>query len=126
MNKSATHYLDFFSSAEDPAELPSPPDFDRLLCLFADERLLPDRSPPDLVDDFSDPESEEDPDPLEPLEEDDEDPLEDDPEPELDDEPSLPEPSSSDEDPPPDAEEADRDCLPPVDGLFGGILSNDV
>ena len=120
--KAFMKYLDFFSSAEDPAELLSPPDFDRLRCLFPDTRLLPERSPTDLEEDRSEPESEEDPEPLEPLEEEDEDPLDDEPDPELDEEPSSPEPSSSDEDPPPDAEEAERDCLPPVGGLLGGIL----
>ena len=117
------HYLSFFSSAEDPAELLSPADFDRLLRLFPEGFLFPGRSPPDFVEDLSDPESDDEPDPLEPLEEDEDEPLEEDPEPELEEEPSSPEPSSSEEDPPPDAEEAERDCLPPpVVGFFGGIL----
>ena len=108
------------SSAEDPAELW---DLDLLLRLLPVDRLLPDLSPPDFAEDLSDPESDDDPDPLEPLDDDDEDPLEEDPDPELDVEPSSPDPSSSDEVPPPDAEEAERDCLPvPVAGLFGGIL----
>ena len=116
-------YLDFFSSAEDPAELLSPPDFDRLLCLVPVAFLLPERSPTDFVEDLSDPESEEEPDPLEPLDEEDEEPLDEEPDPEDEEEPSSPEPSSSDEDPPPDAEDADLDCLPPpVGGRFGGIL----
>ena len=117
-------YRDFFSSAEDPAELLSPPDFDLLRCLFPVALLLPERSPTDFVEDLSDPESEEEPDPLEPLDEEDEDPLDEDPDPELDVDPSSPEPSSSDEDPPPDAEDADRDCLPPVGGRLGGISKN--
>ena len=111
------------SSADDPAELLSPADLDLLLRLFPADLLLPGRSPPDFVDDLSDPESEEEPDPLEPLDDVDEEPLEDEPEPELEEEPSSPEPSSSDDDPPPDADDAERDCLPPpVAGLFGGIL----
>ena len=109
------------SSAEDPAELPA--DFDLLLCLVPEARLLLDCSPPDLAEDLSDPESEEEPDPLDPLDEDEDEPLDDDPDPELELEPSSPDPSSSDEDPPPDAEDADLDCLPPpVGGRLGGIL----
>ena len=122
-------YLDFFSSAEEPAELPSPPDFDRLLRLLPDDRLLLGASPPppDFADDLSDPESDDEPEPLEPLDEDDEDPLEDDPEPELEDEPSSPVPSSSDEEPPADADDADREFLPPpVEGLLGGISNGNV
>ena len=112
------------SSAEEPAELPFPLDLDRLLCLFPEDFLFSERSPPDFADDFSDPESDDDPDPLEPLDEEEDDPLEEDPEPELDEEPSSPEPSSPDEDPPPDAEDADRDCLPvTVVGFFGGIFT---
>ena len=123
-DRNLVKYLDFFSSADDPAELLSPPDFDRLLCLFPVAFLLPERSPTDFVEDLSDPESEEEPDPLEPLDEEDEEPLDEEPDPEDEEEPSSPEPSSSDEDPPPDAEDADLDCLPPppVGGRFGGIL----
>ena len=86
--------------------------------------LLPERSPTDFVEDLSDPESEEEPDPLEPLDEEDEEPLDEEPDPEDEEEPSSPEPSSSDEDPPPDAEDADLDCLPPppVGGRFGSIM----
>ena len=114
------NHLAFFSSAEEPAELAA--DFDLLLLLLPDVFLFPVRSPPDLADEASDPESEEDPEPLEPLEEDDEDPLEEDPDPELEDDPS-PVPSSSDEDPP-DAEEADlefRPAPPLADGRLGGM-----
>ena len=110
------------SSAEDPAELPA--DFDLLLCLVPEARLLLDCSPPDLAEDLSDPESEEEPDPLDPLDEDEDEPLDDDPDPELELEPSSPDPSSSEEEPPPDAEDADLDCLPPpVGGRLGGILT---